>query len=135
MIVDPARAGSWRYGSKCRWRLTGGRAAAGLVTEVPPQFRVYILEYMAHLSLKDWQGVGQDFVNLEFVAPGSVHPNSVPGLMDSVGVLLGVLMDGGGAANLDKLQVCPPTPPPLGHPPAAFNAPVLLCSVLTALHV
>eukprot|EP00892_Ulva_mutabilis_P008423 jgi/Ulvmu1/5953/UM026_0075.1 len=76
----------------------------GLVTEVPQQFRVYILEYMAHLSLKDWQGVGQDFVNLEFVAPGSVHPNAVPGLMDSVGILLEVLMGGGGAKNLDKLQ-------------------------------
>lgn len=98
---------------------------AGLVTEVPPKFRVYILEYMAHLSLKDWQGVGQDFVNLEFVAPGSVHPNSVPGLMDSVGVLLGILMDGGGAANLDKLQASPFL---LARPPTALNAPFsLLC--------
>lgn len=78
------------------------------MTEVPQQFRVYILEYMAHLSLKDWRGVGQDFVNLEFVAPGSVHPNDVPGLMDSVGVLLDVLMGGGGAKNLDQLQARPP---------------------------
>jgi hypothetical protein len=60
--------------------------------------------YMAHLSLKDWRAVGDDFVKLQFVAEGSMHPNDVPGLMDSVGVLLDILMSGGGAANLDKLQ-------------------------------
>ena len=58
---------------------------AGLVTEVPSNFRVYILEYMAHLSLQDWKAVGDDFVNLQFVAPGSMHPNDIPGLMDAVG--------------------------------------------------
>jgi hypothetical protein len=74
------------------------------VTEVPAKFRVFILEYMAHLSLKDWRAVGQDFVNLQFVAPGSMHPNDVPGLMDAVWAVLDILMQGGGAKNLDALQ-------------------------------
>ena len=78
---------------------------AGLVTEVPANFRVYILEYMAHLSLQDWKAVGQDFVNLQFVAPGSMHPNDIPGLMDAVGGVLEVLMLGGGAKNLENIRV------------------------------
>lgn len=108
------------------------RAHAGLVTEVPQRFRVFILEYMAHLSLKDWQGVGQDFVNLEFVVPGSVHPNAVPGLMDSVGVLLEILMAGGGAKNLDKLQARPAPP---GHLCAGALTPPLVphaCAAVTS---
>lgn len=75
------------------------------MTSVPPKFRVYILEYMAHLSLKDWAAVGDDFVKLGFVADGSKNPNEIPGLMDSVGVLLDVLMAGGGAKNLNVVKV------------------------------
>ena len=77
---------------------------AGLVTEVPERFRVFILEYMAHLSLKDWQAVGQDFVNLQFIAEGSMHPNDVPGLMDSVGVVLEALMTGGGLSAMEGME-------------------------------
>lgn len=83
---------------------------AGLVTEVPANFRVYILEYMAHLSLQDWKAVGNDFVNLQFVAPGSMHPNDIPGLMDAVGGVLEVLMLGGGAKNLENIRVRTPHP-------------------------
>ena len=83
--------------------------AAGLVTEVPEKFRVYILEYMAHLSLKDWRAIGNDFVKLQFVTEDSVHPNDVPGLMDSVGVILDLLMLGGGMSSLDNVQArCAP---------------------------
>ena len=78
---------------------------AGLVTEVPSNFRVYILEYMAHLSLQDWKAVGDDFVSLQIVAPGSMHPNDIPGLMDAVGSVLEVLMLGGGAKNLENIRV------------------------------
>jgi hypothetical protein len=78
---------------------------AGLVTEVPANFRVYILEYMAHLSLQDWKAVGDDFVNLQFIAPGSKHPNEIPGLMDAVGAVLEVLMLGGGAKSLENIRV------------------------------
>lgn len=81
-----------------------GVVHAGLVTEVPANFRVYILEYMAHLSLQDWKAVGNDFVNLQFVAPGSMHPNDIPGLMDAVGGVLEVLMLGGGAKNLENIR-------------------------------
>lgn len=86
-------------------RATEDIPCAGLVTEVPAKLRVYILEYMAHLSLKDWQAVGDDFVKLQFVAEGSKHPNEVPGLMDSVGVILDLLMGGGGMQSLDKVKV------------------------------
>jgi hypothetical protein len=67
---------------------------------------VYILEYMAHLSLQDWKAVGNDFVNLQFIAPGSMHPNDIPGLMDAVGGVLEVLMLGGGAKSLANIRVC-----------------------------
>lgn len=80
--------------------------SAGLVTEVPAKLRIYILEYMAHLSLKDWKAVGDDFVKLQFVAEDSKNPNEVPGLMDSVGVILDLLMGGGGMQSLDKVKVC-----------------------------
>jgi hypothetical protein len=78
---------------------------AGLVTEVPEKFRIYILEYMAHLSLRDWHAIGDDFVKLQFLDETSAHPNSVPGLMDSVGVILDLLISGGGMASLDKVKV------------------------------
>ena len=81
------------------------------MTEVPEKFRIYILEYMAHLSLKDWRAVGDDFVKLQFVAEGSVHPNNVPGLMDSVGVILELLMTGGGMQSLDGVKARGPPPP------------------------
>lgn len=68
---------------------------------------------MAHLSLKDWKAVGNDFVNLQFIAPGSMHPNDIPGLMDAVGAVLEVLMLGGGAKHLGSLKVCTFYPPVL----------------------
>lgn len=73
---------------------------AGLVTQLPPGLRVALLEYMAHLSMKDWEALGNDFVKLQFVTEDSSNPNEVPGLMDSVGALMEVLMAGGGAVNL-----------------------------------
>lgn len=76
----------------------------GLVTEVPPNLRVALLEYMAHLSMKDWRALGDDFVTLQFVTEDSVNPNEIPGLMDSVGALMEVLMAGGGAVNLDPTK-------------------------------
>lgn len=78
------------------------------MTEVPEKFRIYILEYMAHLSLKDWRAVGDDFVKLQFIEEGSMHPNDVPGLMDSVGAVLEILMAGGGMQPMDPGKVsCP----------------------------
>jgi len=80
------------------------RARAGLVTEVPSNLRVALLEYMFHLSVKDWVALGNDFVELGFVTESSCNPNEVPGLMQSVGALMEVLMAGGGAVNLDPTK-------------------------------
>ncbi len=47
----------------------------GLMTEVAPERRIALVEYIAHLSVQDWNGVARDLVNLGFTPEGeSVSP-------------------------------------------------------------
>lgn len=47
----------------------------GLMTEVAPERRIALVEYIAHLSVQDWNGVARDLVNLGFTPEGdSVIP-------------------------------------------------------------
>ena len=42
----------------------------GLMTEVAPERRIALVEYIAHLSVQDWNGVAKDLVNLGFTPEG-----------------------------------------------------------------
>lgn len=42
----------------------------GLMTEVEMERRLALVEYIAHLSVQDWQGVARDLVNLGFTPEG-----------------------------------------------------------------
>ena len=43
----------------------------GLMTEVAPERRIALVEYIAHLSVQDWNGVAKDLVNLGFTPEGT----------------------------------------------------------------
>lgn len=45
----------------------------GLMTEVAPERRIALVEYIAHLSVQDWNGVAKDLVNLGFTPEGTPH--------------------------------------------------------------
>ncbi len=42
----------------------------GLMTEVAPERRIALVEYISHLSVQDWGGVAKDLVNLGFTPEG-----------------------------------------------------------------
>ena len=48
----------------------------GLMTEVAPERRIALVEYIAHLSVQDWNGVAKDLVNLGFTPEGKTQPCS-----------------------------------------------------------
>jgi aarF domain-containing kinase len=39
----------------------------GLVSQVDPDKRIHLVEYITHLSLEDWDAVTQDLVALDFL--------------------------------------------------------------------
>lgn len=43
----------------------------GLMTEVAPERRLALVEYIAHLSVQDWAGVARDLVGLGFTPEGA----------------------------------------------------------------
>ena len=43
----------------------------GLMTEVAPERRIALMEYIAHLSVQDWNGVAKDLVHLGFTPEGT----------------------------------------------------------------
>ena len=44
------------------------------MTEVAPERRLALVEYIAHLSVQDWAGVAKDLVNLGFTPEGEFAP-------------------------------------------------------------
>ena len=51
------------------------RAELALMTQVAPERRLALVEYIAHLSVQDWAGVARDLVNLGFTPEGVLaHP-------------------------------------------------------------
>jgi aarF domain-containing kinase len=43
----------------------------GLMTEVSREQSIALTEYIAHLSVQDWEAVAFDLVNLGFIPPGA----------------------------------------------------------------
>ncbi|GLC71027.1 hypothetical protein PLESTF_001062300 [Pleodorina starrii] len=77
----------------------------GLMTEVTPEQRLALVEYIAHLSTQDWEKLAVDLQTLGFIPP-SVDPREA-GLVEPLGRVMSQLVGGGGAAkvNIDKVTV------------------------------
>ncbi|GLI70240.1 hypothetical protein VaNZ11_015086 [Volvox africanus] len=75
----------------------------GLMTEVTPEQRLALVEYIAHLSTQDWRKLAVDLQTLDFI-PKSVDPSEA-GLVEPLGRVMSQLVGGGGAAkvNIDKV--------------------------------
>ncbi|EFJ53286.1 hypothetical protein VOLCADRAFT_115858 [Volvox carteri f. nagariensis] len=75
----------------------------GLMTEVTPEQRLALVEYIAHLSTQDWEKLAVDLQTLGFIPP-SVDPREA-GLVEPLGRVMSQLVGGGGAAkvNIDKV--------------------------------
>ncbi|GFH20919.1 protein kinase domain-containing protein, partial [Haematococcus lacustris] len=75
----------------------------GLMTEVSEDQRWALMEYIAHLATSNWVEVAKDLQRLGFIAPG-VDASEV-GLVEPLGLIMGQLVSGGGAAkvNIDKV--------------------------------
>jgi aarF domain-containing kinase len=84
-------------------RTRDGRVAIldyGLVTDVSPETSLALVEYIAHLTVGDWDGVCRDLVRLGFIPPGAPDPVA-SGLARPLGVILTQLSAGGGAKGID----------------------------------
>ncbi len=77
----------------------------GLMTVITPDQSLALTEYIAHLSVQDWEAVANDLVNLGFIPPG-VDPRDAR-IIEPLGQILEQLSNGGGAAgvNIDVVTV------------------------------
>ncbi|KXZ45805.1 hypothetical protein GPECTOR_50g599 [Gonium pectorale] len=92
----------------------------GLMTEITPEQRLALVEYIAHLSTQDWEALAGDLQTLGFIPP-EVDTRAA-GLVEPLGRVMVQLVGGGGAAkvNIDKVtadlealgQLYPITVPP-----------------------
>ena len=65
----------------------------GLMTEVAPERRIALVEYIAHLSVQDWNGVAKDLVNLGFTPEGTpLVPHIGGGTLQWAGVTPGAAL-------------------------------------------
>ena len=74
-----SNGGSWHAGNLLR--TADGKICIldfGLMTEVAPERQIALVEYIAHLSVQDWNGVAKDLVNLGFT------PEGMPSMMANV---------------------------------------------------
>ncbi|KAK9823974.1 hypothetical protein WJX72_006718 [[Myrmecia] bisecta] len=72
----------------------------GLMTEVSSEQSIGLVEYIAHLSMADWEAVTLDLQKLGFMPPGSPDPIAA-GLVAPLGAILSQLVGGGGARNIN----------------------------------
>mmetsp|Transcript_16307 Transcript_16307/g.35263 ORF Transcript_16307/g.35263 Transcript_16307/m.35263 type:complete len:1034 (+) Transcript_16307:166-3267(+) len=70
----------------------------GLMTEVTEDQRITLVEFIAHLTMEDWEGVAQDLVGLGFMPEGmpkDAHTKIAPLLQQ----VMGQIVRGGGLRN------------------------------------
>ncbi|KAF8071031.1 aarF domain-containing protein kinase [Scenedesmus sp. PABB004] len=77
----------------------------GLMTEVTPEQRIALVEYIAHLSTQDWDNVARDLQTLGFIPADAGDPVAL-GMAEPLGRILVQLSGGGGAAkvNIDAVM-------------------------------
>ncbi|KAL3139585.1 hypothetical protein ABBQ38_003904 [Trebouxia sp. C0009 RCD-2024] len=78
----------------------------GLMTEVTPEQSLALVEYIAHLSVEDWDGIARDLRKLGFV-PADAPEMAELGLVEPLGNILSQLSQGGGAKgiNIDAVTI------------------------------
>ncbi|KAA6425975.1 MAG: eyespot assembly ABC1 kinase family [Trebouxia sp. A1-2] len=78
----------------------------GLMTEVTPEQSLALVEYIAHLSVEDWNGIALDLRKLGFV-PADAPEMAELGLIAPLGNILSQLSQGGGAKgiNIDAVTI------------------------------
>jgi aarF domain-containing kinase len=76
----------------------------GLMTEIQEEYSLTLLEYIAHLSIEDWDSVADDLTRLGFTKPGAPSLKD-SGLVPTLGSILRQLSEGGGAAKVDINKV------------------------------
>ncbi|KAF6265823.1 hypothetical protein COO60DRAFT_1633263 [Scenedesmus sp. NREL 46B-D3] len=84
-------------------RTTDGKICVldfGLMTEVTPEQRIALVEYIAHLSIQDWENVARDLQTLGFIPADAGDPVAM-GMAQPLGNILVQLSGGGGAAKLN----------------------------------
>lgn len=75
------------------------------MTVISPEQSLALTEYIAHLSVQDWEAVANDLVALGFIPPG-VDPRDAR-IIEPLGQILDQLSKGGGATgiNIDVVTV------------------------------
>ncbi|KAI7839911.1 hypothetical protein COHA_006391 [Chlorella ohadii] len=82
-------------------RTTDGRIAIldhGLIQEIPDDYAVSLLEYIAHLSVGDWDSLADDLVALGFLEGIQGDREA---LVEPLGIILTQLSAGGGAKKVN----------------------------------
>ena len=81
-------------------RTTDGKLAIldfGLMTEITDDQKYGMIEAIAHLINRDYQEIGQDFINLDFIPKGTDTRPIVPALTK----VFDVALAGGGAKSIN----------------------------------
>lgn len=77
----------------------------GLVSEVDPDKRIHLVEYIAHLTMEDWEGLTQDLVALEFL-PQHMTPEEIAQITPVMKEVMGKLVTGGtGGISMGSLSL------------------------------
>eukprot|EP00850_Spirogloea_muscicola_P000970 SM000003S11215 [mRNA] locus=s3:1611199:1615417:+ [translate_table: standard] len=77
----------------------------GLMTEVTEDQRYALITYISHLVNSDFARVAEDLVILGFVPPELVDPNKTAAVVPALSKVLGQLIQGGGAKNVNIAQI------------------------------
>lgn len=76
----------------------------GLMAEVSPEQRSALIEFIAHLTTKNWSAVAQDMFKLGFIEEGAPDPHE-SGLVHALETIMGQIVDGGGAGKISITQL------------------------------
>ncbi|KAG7340844.1 ABC1 family-domain containing protein [Nitzschia inconspicua] len=77
----------------------------GMVTSIPPQLQLTLIEHMAHLTSRDYEEVPRDLYLLGFVPQDKEKEVESSGVVDVLADIYGKWTDGGGMASINANEV------------------------------
>ncbi|VEU35291.1 unnamed protein product [Pseudo-nitzschia multistriata] len=77
----------------------------GMVTSIPPQLQLTLIEHMAHLTSRDYAEVPRDLYLLGFVPADKEQVIEDSGVVDVLADIYGQWTDGGGMASINANEV------------------------------
>mmetsp|Transcript_12081 Transcript_12081/g.34611 ORF Transcript_12081/g.34611 Transcript_12081/m.34611 type:complete len:975 (-) Transcript_12081:203-3127(-) len=77
----------------------------GMVTSIPPQLQLTLIEHMAHLTSRDYDEVPRDLYLLGFVPADKEDVIEDSGVVDVLAGIYGQWTDGGGMASINANEV------------------------------